>query len=45
MSVRLKAALDWLITGSGVDELDTDTRMEADRASVLNVCTSEYYFT
>ena len=45
MSVNLKAALDWLITGSGVDELDTDTRMEADGASVLNVCTSEYYFT
>ena len=40
MSVRL-SALDWLITGSGVDELDTDTRMEADVASVLNVCTSE----
>ena len=41
MSVKLKAALDWLITGSCVDELDTDTRMEADVASVLNVCTSE----
>ena len=44
MSKKL-SALDWLITGSGVDELDTDTRMEADGASVLNVCTSDYYFT